>query len=223
MSETKEQVDALRVLAEKRLKEAGKDLIDPMQFERESPYAEKKEIKRPMVFDAPIKSVEDKKYIVLVIGLIDGDLPFDGHYKICNGRTECYRYIESILESYGDAIDIVRSKIITETKQTETETGDTKYYLMPMDEIISIYSFCKSVEHYYEDRAFDIDQYLTENPEDVIREEKEEDKYSMKPLVEDIFSKMVNNMDGNFINPNNYKKENKINILDLSQDDSVNV
>ena len=56
-------------------------------------------------------------------------------------------------------IDVHVSKIITETKQTETASGDKKYYLLPYDDCISIYSFCKSVENYYSDDEFDIEEY----------------------------------------------------------------
>lgn len=145
-----------------------KNLINPMVFDDDK----KNKLINPMTFDAPTKSFEDKIYIVL-IELESSDNLFDGQYKVCNGRTDCYRYLEKLFEIFGSDINAYRSKVITETKQTESETGNTKYYLMPYDEIASVYTFCKSVESYYGDTAFNIEEFVSDLEED--EEESEDD------------------------------------------------
>lgn len=150
--------------------------IDPVVFEPGSPLAPKEDTTakkpiRPAIFEAPIKSFEAKIYIVFVAIDTDDDLS-DGNFKICNGRTECYRFIENLLESYGDAVDIHKSIIMTETRQTETETGDIKYYMIDIPECVSMYSFCKSVESYYGNLGFDIEEYNINYTKDGIENNK---------------------------------------------------
>lgn len=137
--------------------------VDPVIFEpgaelAPEPQNQPKKGIRPAIFEAPIKSFEDKTYIVLVKLFNDDDL-FDGSFKVCHGRTECYTHIEDVLESYADSVDIHNSLIITETRQTETETGDIKYYLLNLPECVSLYAFCKSVETYYGTYGFNIEDY----------------------------------------------------------------
>lgn len=127
--------------------------IDPMSFDEPA----SKKGTNPMVFDTPTKSVEEKLYIVFVD--MANDL-FDGKFKICKGRTECFRYIETLCESFGTDFDPHTSKVITETKQTETKTENTKYYLINLEDSISVYSFCKSVEGFYGKNDFKIDDYF---------------------------------------------------------------
>ena len=99
--------------------------VDPMQFDKNSPYYQGKKSESPIVFDVPTKSFEDKKYIVLINQESNDEL-FDGQYKICNGRTECYRYIQTLIEAFGEDIDAHNSKVITESKQVEADTGNSK-------------------------------------------------------------------------------------------------
>lgn len=145
----------------------NKNLIQPVIFD--SPKDQKKKLINPVIFEAPDKSFEDKIYIILFH--INEDDEFDQDlyrhvFAIHRGRTETYRDIINKLES-GIPIDIHRSKIITETKQTETETGNLKYYLLPFDECISLYSFMISVKDYYSDDDFNIEVYNdSEIPED---------------------------------------------------------
>ena len=148
-------------LAEEAIKKSG-TAVDPMIFEKDSPYSnteDKKKSIQPMIFDAPTKSVEDKLYILFIVGE-NNDSMFDGNYKICNGRTECYRHIQSLIEAFGEDIDVHQSMVVTETKQTETDTGNTKYYLINYTEAISVYAFCKSVESFYSNDSFSIDAYF---------------------------------------------------------------
>lgn len=124
------------------------------------------ELIKPMDFDVRTKSVEEKLYIVLY--RLDGD-DLEEYQKqcfsICIGRTNTLNDIKEKLIS-GLDIDVHRSIIITETKQTETESGDRKYFLLPYDECISLYSFCVSLKEYYSDDSFDIEDYNnTEVPE----------------------------------------------------------
>lgn len=142
-------------------------------------YDEPKEesgLQRVLEFDAKPKSFEEKIYIILYKVLDDNNIAenFDGGYQIHTGRTETYNAIKDLLIS-GVEIDIHRSLIITETKQTETKTNDKKYYLMPFDECISIYAFFNSVKFYYNDKDFDIEDYNNTIPID-----DEEDKYSFE-------------------------------------------
>lgn len=133
--------------------------INPMEFDEGTKFAEEKpKAIKVMDFDVKTKSVEEKRYIIL-LPMTSNDEMFDGNYKICTGRTECYRTIEHLLESFGTDLDIDNSIVITETKQTETETGDRKYYLLDIEECVSVYAFCKNVEAFYGDTAFDIDYY----------------------------------------------------------------
>lgn len=112
-----------------------------------------------MDFDVYTKSVEEKLYIILY-KINDDTIPEDqcNIYSLCVGRTEAYNDIKNKILS-GVDVDIHRSKIITETKQTDTNSGDRKYFLIPYEECISIYSFCISVRDYYSYDEFDIDDY----------------------------------------------------------------
>ena len=151
----------LDYLTKKTIEKTGTP-VDPMIFDKESPYSNtqgKKDLINPMIFDVPTKSFEDKLYILLIIGE-NNDSMFDGNYKICNGRTECYRHIQSLIEAFGEDIDVHQSMVITETKQTETDTGNTKYYLINYSDSVSIYAFCKSVESFYSNDSFHIDDYF---------------------------------------------------------------
>lgn len=172
--------NVLNDMAEKRRRDLASQgkLIDPMVFDDDK---KKSKLINPMIIDVPTKSFEDKVYIALIV-LEGTDTFFDGQYKVCMGRTECYRYLEKLFETYGSDVNPYKSKIITETKQTETETMNTKYYLMPYGEIISVYAFCKSVEDYYGKTAFDIDLYASEVEED----EDEEEEIESSPALNNI-------------------------------------
>ena len=154
-------------LVEETIKKSG-TTVDPMIFDKDSPYSntpDKKNLVNPMIFDVPTKSTEDKLYILFIVGE-NNDSMFDGNYKICNGRTECYRHIQSLIEAFGEDIDVHQSMVITETKQTETDTGNTKYYLINYTDAISVYAFCKSVESFYSNDIFSIDNYF-EPPKEI--------------------------------------------------------
>ena len=149
--------------------EEEKKLISPMIFDnKEVNSPQEQKLIRPMEFDVPTKSFEDKTFIILYKIISDGEEhEYENVYSVCIGRTETYNDIKEKLIS-GVPVDIHRSRITTETKQTETETGDRKYYLIPYEECISVYSFCTSVKEYYSDDPFDIEDYNDgEAPEDI--------------------------------------------------------
>lgn len=115
---------------------------------------------RPMTFIAKEKGIEEKIYIILY-KLNESDIIDEVTSKIfevCIGRTAAYLDIKNKLQS-GLDIDVHRSYVITETRQTETSTGDIKYYMIPYEECISVYSFCISVSDYFSDDDFDIEEY----------------------------------------------------------------
>lgn len=162
-----------------------KKLIDPVIFDKES----KEGLIEPVTFFKE-KSHEEKLYIILFKMELDEvdevDPFFENVYAICHGRTEAYMVIgDKLKHHYGQFIDVKKSIVITETKQKEIEHGLDKYFLIPLDECISIYQFCKNVEDaYYESEIyFDIDSY-------VFDEYKEEQlnkpaRNPMKPLTAD--------------------------------------
>ena len=177
--------DILKNMAAKR----AAALKEPIIFDKDQ---KDKKLINPMVFEAPTKSYEDKTYIIFI--KIDSDESyFDGRFKIVNGRTACYRTIDKFLEMYGSDFNVYKSKVLTETKQTETDTGNTKYYFLPFEEAVSVYTFCKSLESFYGDTAFDIDYYAADcSPEDDDIEEDYNIKVNKKPRevkVEDIISR----------------------------------
>lgn len=140
--------------------EKNRPLIEPMIFDNPDNVTQNnKGLQKGMDFDVRTKSFEEKIYIILY--RLEGDNLEEYQkncFSLCIGRTNAYSDIKEKLIS-GLDIDIHRSKIITETKQTETATGDTKYYMLPYDECISVYAFCISVADYYSDDDFNIEEY----------------------------------------------------------------
>ena len=110
---------------------------------------------------------------------------FDGQFKICHGRTACYRYIEHLINAFGSDLDVHNSKVITETKQTESDTGNKKYYLINYDESLSIYAFCKSVENYYGVDGFNIDDTFSPPTDN-------EEEFKLSNFDEDLINQMTN-------------------------------
>lgn len=142
-----------------------KHLIEPMIFdEKPSPQQVDPEngLIKPMDFDVKTKGIEEKIYIILYKIDIDDndDTMHENVYSVRIGRTEAYNDIKEKLIS-GVNVDIHRSRVITETKQTETKTGDRKYFLMALEDCLSIYSFCISVSEYYSNDPFDIEDFNT--------------------------------------------------------------
>lgn len=141
-------------------------LIDPLEeipSVRSSflsgPSVSDNKLPEALIFEAKEKSFEEKLYLILYV--INNDAEDDissRSFSVCIGRTMAYSDIKEKLIS-GIDIDIHRSKVITETKQTETSTGGHKYYLMPYDECISVYAFITSVSTFYSDDEFDIEDY----------------------------------------------------------------
>lgn len=132
-----------------------KKMIEPIIFE--DPNAPKQP--SPFKHDIRTKDTEEKVYIILY--QLDDDLveeTFQNIYTISRGRTPAYEDIQNKLQC-GLNVDIHRSKVLVETKQVQASTGDAHYYLLSIDDAISIYSFCKSIEGDYQNYNFDIENY----------------------------------------------------------------
>lgn len=142
-------------MEEKKLKIAM-DFDEPEQPNK--PQSEPIQLQKAMDFDVKTKSIEDKIYIILYKLTENEDDIYNHIYSVCAGRTEAYNDIKNKLIS-GVDIDLHKSLIITETKQTETNTGDRKYYLIPLNECISVYAFCIQVAEFYSDDDFNIEEY----------------------------------------------------------------
>ena len=121
----------------------------------------------PIHYEAKEKSPEEKIYIILYnLNDVDEDDPTSKTFSVCIGRTLAYNDIKNKLLS-GMAIDVHRSYVMTETRQTETKSGDIKYYMIPYEECISIYAFFVSISNFYSDDEFDIEDYADGDvPED---------------------------------------------------------
>lgn len=142
-------------MEEKKLKIAM-DFDEPEQPNKLQ--SEPIQLQKAMDFDVKTKSIEDKIYIILYKLTENEDDIYNHIYSVCAGRTEAYTDIKNKLIS-GVDIDLHKSLIITETKQTETNTGDRKYYLIPLNECISVYAFCIQVAEFYSDDDFNIEEY----------------------------------------------------------------
>lgn len=133
--------------------------IEPMIFNNQENAQPPISLQKGMDFDVREKSFEEKIFIILY--KIEGD-DIEEYQKncfsICIGRTNTFNDIKEKLIS-GLDIDVHKSKIITETKQTESSTGDRKYFLLPYEECISVYAFCISVRDYYSDDDFNIEEF----------------------------------------------------------------
>lgn len=140
-----------------------KHLIEPMIFDEQPNLRQvdpESGLIKPMDFDVKTKGIEEKVYIILykIDTDMENDMMYENIYSVKIGRTEAYSDIKEKLLS-GVNIDIHRSRVITETKQTETKTGDRKYFLMALEDCLSIYSFCISVSEYYSNDPFNIEDF----------------------------------------------------------------
>lgn len=137
-------------------------------------FDETRENEQNIINDIYTKSVEEKIYIILY-KIIDESIEeeYRNIYSLCVGRTEVYNDIINKLTS-GLDIDVNRSRIITETKQTESSTGNRKYYMLPYNECISVYAFCIQVKEFFDNIEFNIDDYVTTDIPEYIDEELKE-------------------------------------------------
>lgn len=98
---------------------------------------------RPIVYEAPNKTPEEKLYIILYKFSITDDTGFelvDHVYSNCHGRTNAFIDISDNMRLYD--IDIDNSKILVETKQ-KNSTGDYIYFITHPDDSLSIRQFIK--------------------------------------------------------------------------------
>lgn len=101
--------------------------------------------------EAPLKDFEHKTYLLLIVY---NDRDLGKSWELCNGRTEAYNYIKDNIED----IDIHESTILTETRQIDAKTKNHKYFMTSIDEVISVFEFCRHVSGSYND-GFDIYEY----------------------------------------------------------------
>lgn len=168
------------------------NLVEPIIFEDSSPKKDDGLI-RPIVFDAPTKDIEEKIYIILYNIEPDDDMDeiYSRIFSVCIGRTNAYFDIKEKLTS-GLGINIYTSKVITETKQTETDTGDTKYFLLPYEDCVNILAFCTNVQGYYSDDEFDINDYINNGtPDD--KDDLKRDEFYLTP-EQKAYRKMIEEM-----------------------------
>ncbi len=135
------------------------DLVEPIKFYKKEDLDENGLLK-PIIFDEAPKGFEEKLYLVLYT-YGNEDHSSENGWKLCTGRTETYEFIKSII----DEIDIFNSKILVETKKQDIKTGERGYYFLSIEKSLTVYAFCKSIEQYYGDDGFDIEDYNYSKPE----------------------------------------------------------
>lgn len=165
-----------------------KKYIHPIVYESESTFIDKGKLIRPLKYEERDKTVEDKIYIILYI-LNDADDEVSSKtFSVCVGRTMAYLDIKNKLQS-GLDIDVHRSLILTETKQTETVTGDIRYFIVPFKNAISVYSFCIAQSEYFSGDEFDIEDYadgdVPEDRADLVNRVLSEEEINYRHLLED--------------------------------------
>ena len=138
--------------------EDKKDYIHPIDLTESQFIKKKPKYIRPIQYEDREKTVEEKVYIILYILNDEEDDVTSKTFSVCVGRTMAYMDIKNKLQS-GLSIDVHRSCILTETKQTETSTGDLRYFIVPFDKAISVYAFCVSQSEYFNDEEFSIEDY----------------------------------------------------------------
>lgn len=161
------------------------------------PNNEDKQYIQGLNIDTPTKSFEDKTFIILYKINDDSENGTQNIYTVCTGRTDAYLDIKNRLIS-GEDINIHKSVVITETKQTETSSGNRKYYLIPLNECLSVYSFCTSVREYYSNDTFDIEDYnndeIQETPVEQVQLTKEQESYKRMLMAAIKQDKFVNSL-----------------------------
>lgn len=178
------------------------DLIRPLIHHQGGFVKSNKEIIRPLQLIEKDKSPEEKIYIILYI-LNDVEDEIESKtFSICIGRTMAYLDIRNKLQS-GLSIDVHRSLILTETRQTETETGYSRYFMVPFKDSISVYAFCVSSAVYFSNDEFNIEDYadgdIPENKIDYVERPFTEEEIAYREMLND---RMGSKFD--LANPNNY-------------------
>lgn len=95
-----------------------------------------KTLVRPIVYEAPNKTPEEKMYIVLYV--IEENI--EQEYDICIGRDKAFEDIINCLIYYNRDLNLDKSKVLVETKQTST-TGDIIYFITHPNDSLSIKQF----------------------------------------------------------------------------------
>lgn len=171
------------------------EIIRPLIYNRSKFLDDDKpedKIIRPLHYVEKDKTVEDKVYIILYILNDTEDDVSSKTFSVCMGRTMAYMDIKNKLQS-GLSIDVHRSCIITETKQTETSTGDIRYFLIPFDKAISVYAFCIAQSEYFNGDEFDIEDYaegdIPEDRMDFVNRVYSKEELEYRTMLEDSIKK----------------------------------
>ena len=184
-----------------------KEIIKPLIHHQGGFVKPNKEVIYPIKFVEKDKSPEEKIYILLyTLNDIEDDVE-SKTFSVCIGRTMAYLDIRNKLQS-GLSIDVHRSIVLTETRQTETETGYSKYFVVPFKEAISVYAFCVSCATYFNDNDFDIEDYsdgdVPESPIDYNDRPFSEDEIAYRQMLDDGMHSKFNLADpNNFIDSTN--------------------
>jgi len=193
-----------------------KKLVDPYEIIRDGEASFKDKSIEDLINPVEIvpedtKSFEEKLYIILLFEENNDNL-VNGSFCIALGRTECYRKIQTLLEAFGDTIDIHEGKVIVETNKYR----NNKPMLMPYDDCISIYSFCKSVENYYSGSIkFDIELYNYQRSSESSEDSNEDDSVTNDFIAE------MNRISASLKNDDNSNYH--VHLPILNEDDSQNV
>lgn len=179
----------------------NKDVIKPIIHHQGAFVKKNTEVIYPLKYVEKDKSPEEKIYVILyMLNDIEDDVA-SRSFSVCVGRTMAYLDIRDKLQS-GLSIDVHRSIILTETRQTETETGYSKYFMVPFKDSISVYAFCVANSMYFSDDEFNIDDYSDGDIPDKI-------EINDRPFTPDeiAYKQMLNDVVGNkldLMNPNNF-------------------
>lgn len=93
----------------------------------------------PITYDAPEKNPEEKEYIILYYVQMDDDV--SQCFSRVTGRIETFRNIAQMLLYYEEDVDINKSVVLVETKQTQTKTGNEIYFITHPNDSFTIKNF----------------------------------------------------------------------------------
>lgn len=120
-----------------------------------------------------LKNQEQKLYIVAYYNTEYEEYK----YAEFTGRYNTYFGIKRILES--ESVDIRASVVLVELVGLDPlNRNKARRYLMHPDDALSIYDFCHSIEKYFGDNAYSIDEYDTGGTKDT--DDRDYDAYDIK-------------------------------------------
>ena len=134
------------------------------------------------------KSSEEKIYLVLY-NRADED---SNGFLLCEGRMDCYTSIDRLLHTYP--VDIHNSAVLVEVPAVNRK-GVGEWMLKGIDNAPSIYQFCKSVECFFPNSEFSIDDFNDMPVEDDSYDKVE----SNVPVTEEDLRSMNNQPSGDAV------------------------